>query len=444
MISSEPRCEKGTTVTREFDAAMGDRGEVAATSSSSIPAGERGEIANALGEVFPWPRSHVDPPAAYEWLRDQEPVRRVLLAGDQPGWLVTRYEHVRQILADPRASSDSRLPGFPRFGLPPLPADERSLLRMDPPDHTTFRRLLSRHFAVRRIEALRPRIQQLVDDTIDELLARPERSADLVQSFTLPIPSIVLSWILGVPAGDREFFNKASENMLNRFAGPEDLERSIEARQEIRDYITNLVEERSALADQPDDILGTLIDAERADVIARSDVINHGISLIVAGHESTANMGALGTLVLLEHPEQLAELRADPGLLPGAIEELLRYLTVVHLSVTRVASEDLELAGNVIPAGEAIIPLTLSANRDASKYDNPDQFDVRRAARDHLAFGFGIHQCVGQPLARVELQVIYGTLIRRIPTLRLAKPADDIAFKAFAPINGVFELLVEW
>ena len=119
-------------------------------------------------------------------------------------------------------------------------------------------------------------------------------------------------------------------------------------------------------------------------------------------------------------------------------------MTGVHLSVTRVASEDLELAGNVIPAGEAIIPLTLSANRDASKYDNPDQFDVRRAARDHLAFGFGIHQCVGQPLARVELQVIYGTLIRRIPTLRLAKPADDIAFKAFAPINGVFELLVEW
>ena len=402
------------------------------------------EVPIDLDEPFPWPRPPIDPPDAYAWLRREEPVRRVTLRGNQPGWLITRYDDVRQVLADARVSSDSRYPGFPRLGLPPLPHDERSLLRMDPPEHTVFRRLLSRHFQVRRIESLRPRIQQLVDETIDGMLSRPERAADLVEAFALPVPSIVLSWILGVPAEGRTFFNKASEEMLNRFGDQDGLERSIRARAAIREYITALVDERSSQRDQPDDILGSLITAAHEGSITRSDVINSGISLIVAGHESTANMAALGTLVLLQHPDQLAALRSDPGLLPGAIEELLRYLTVVHLSVARVAKEDVEVGGQVIPAGEAIIPLNFAANRDDLHYTEAERLDIHRAPRDHLAFGFGMHQCVGQPLARVELQVIYGTLIRRIPTLRLEAPMKEESFKSFAPINGVFQLPVTW
>ncbi|WP_037578045.1 cytochrome P450 [Phaeacidiphilus oryzae] len=402
--------------------------------------------AQDLDAPFPWPRPPIDPPAVYSWLRAEEPVRRVTLTGGRPGWLVTRYDDVRAVLADPRASSDGSLPGYPWLDLPPIPPEQLSFLRTDPPQHTVFRRLLRKNFLIRRAEALRPRIQALVDETLDAMLARTDRPVDLVDAFALPIPSTVLAWIMGVPSEDRPFFNRASEELLG--GGDPDrpgaAEAASAARRRLHDYLGELVAAKGRLADPGDDILGQLVAAVRAGTIPEEAVLNAGITLLVAGHETTANMTSLGVLTLLQHPEQRAELAARPELVPGAVEELLRYLGIVHLIIVRVAKEDIEIGGTTIPAGEAIIPLNLSGNRDGDHYPDPDRFDIHRAARDHLAFGFGVHQCLGAPLARIELQIIFETLLRRVPGLRLAMPESELPFKLHAPINGLFRLPVTW
>jgi cytochrome P450 len=401
-------------------------------------------IPSLLSEAFPWPRGLFDAPAAYGELRKARPVIRVTLRSGKPAWLITRYDDVRSILSDPRVSSDTRNPGYPALGYSP-PPERRSLLNMDPPNHTVLRRLLVKNFLVKRVESLRADIQALVDSKIDTMLATPERRADLVQSFALPVPSTVLSWILGVRQADIPFFNKVSEDIVMRAASraPDAPQRTLDSMAILENYIAELVKERES-QDPGNDILGQLITESRAGTITRQDVINTGVLVLIAGHDTTASMTALGTLTLLQHPDQLAELRAKPELISDAVEELLRYLTIVHLVVRRVAKEDIEIGGEVIPAGEGIIPLNLSANRDDAHYPDAATFDIHRKARDHFAFGYGIHQCVGQPLARVELQVIFETLLRRIPTLRLAIPIGNVPFKSGAPIHGVLELPVTW
>ena len=400
-----------------------------------------------LTTPFPWARPPIDPPELYGWLRQERPVTRVITKAGDPAWLITRYDDVRAILADPRVSADATRPGFPRM-LPGGPEDDslQSFLRMDAPEHTVFRRLLSKNFMVKRVESLRPAIQALVDETIDAMLASQERPVDFVQALALPIPSTVLSWVLGVRAEDRRFFNQTTEDMFNTGDGsdPEQIAKAMGAIGTLIGYVGDLAAEREAADDPGEDILGQLVAASRDGRITRSDVAKAGFLLTVAGHDTTASMTALGTLTLLQHPDQLAELRADPTLVPGAIEELLRYLTIVHLIITRVATEDIEIGGAVIPAGEGIIPLNLSANRDDAHYTDPDRFDIHRGARDHFAFGYGVHQCLGQPLARVELQVIFETLLRRVPTLQLAEPVEQVPFKVWSPINGVFRLPVTW
>ena len=406
-------------------------------------------VETTLAEPFPWPRRTFDPPEAYRWLREERPVTRVITAAGDPAWLVTRYDDVRSVLADPRVSADIDNPGLPflRPGVrKPTKAVGVSFLRMDAPDHTMYRRLLSKNFMVKRVEAMRPAIQDLVDDTIDAMLAGPDRSADLVQALALPVPSTVLSWILGVRVKDREFFNKATEEMFatGDESDPGILERVNKAQASLFAYAAELAAERDAAEDPGDDILGQLVKAAQEGIITLDDVASTGFLLTVAGHDTTASMTALGTLTLLQHPDQLAELRARPELIPDAVEELLRYLTIVHLIVLRVAAEDIEIGGVVIPKGEGIIPLNFSANRDDAHYPDADRFDIHRKARDHFAFGYGMHQCLGQPLARVELHVIFETLLRRIPTLRLAVPVEEVPFKLGSPINGLFRLPVTW
>jgi cytochrome P450 len=398
-----------------------------------------------LTQPFPWPRPPIDPPAQYSWLRENRPVSRVITRAGSPAWLVTRYDDVRAVLSDPRVSADLTKPGFPDV-IAPLPRELGSFLRMDPPDHTVYRRLLSKNFMIKRVEALRPAIQDLVDRTIDAMLASPDRRADFVRAVALPVPSTVLSWVLGVPEQDREFFNLTTERAFDSGDGtdPDKLAGAVQALQALLGYIDGLVSEREAAQDPGEDILGQLVAACRVGTIPRNQVISAGVLLTTAGHDTTASMTALGTLTLLQHPDQLDELRRNPELIPDAIEELLRYLTIVHLVVVRVATEDIEIGGSIIPAGEGIIPLNLSANRDDAHFPDPDRFDIHRKARDHFAFGFGMHQCIGQPLARVELHVIFETLLRRVPTLRLAEPIEQVPFKTWSVINGVFQLPVGW
>jgi cytochrome P450 len=415
-------------------------GETAAVDGET----EQDHIAAETPE-YPMPRAAgrpFDPPPAMRDLQAKTPLTRVRLWDGSTPWLVTRHAAQRTLLADPRISADMTHPHYPHLGPAgkELGNRERSFIGMDDPQHARLRRMLTAAFAIKRMEALRPTIQRIVDNLIDDMLAGPT-PVDLVQAFALPVPSLVICELLGVPYADHEFFQANSGISLNRGSTPGQVRA---AQQRLIDYLDRLLGEK--LAHPGDDLLSQLAGRVMGAELSRREAAAMGRLLLVAGHETTANMIALGTLALLEHPDQLAELRAtdDPHLIARAVEELLRYLTIVHTGRRRVALEDIEIAGQTIRAGEGVILANEIANRDGSAFADRDRLDLQRDARGHVAFGFGVHQCLGQPLARVELRIVYGTLYRRIPTLRLAADLDDIPFKHDGFIYGVYELPVTW
>jgi cytochrome P450 len=296
-------------------------------------------------------------------------------------------------------------------------------------------------FAIKRVEALRPTVQKIVDDLIDDMLAGP-KPVDLMRDFALPVPSLVICALLGVPYEDHDFFQNNSQILINKESSGEE---TVAAQNRLVEYLERLSARK--LQQPRDDLLSALaVERLGAGELTAKDMAVMGMLLLVAGHETTANMIALGTAALLQHPGQLAELREtdDPKLVASAVEELLRYLTITHSGRRRVALEDIEIGGVTIRAGEGIILATDQGNRDGEVFEDPDRLDIHRDARRHVAFGFGVHQCLGQPLARVELQVVYGTLYRRIPTLQLAKPVGDLPFKHDGLVYGVYELPVTW
>ena len=393
---------------------------------------------------YPMPRAArcpFDPPPGLRALQAAGPLTRVRLWDGSTPWLVTRHAQQRALLADPRISSDARHPHFPHQGIARKEVhEERSFIGMDDPDHARLRRMVTPAFTIKRVEALRPAIQTIVDGLIDDLLAGPA-PVDLVSAFALPVPSLVICELLGVPYADHDFFQANSRTLVKSGSTPEQVRT---AHQRLMDYLDALVGER--LAAPADDLLSDIARRVNTGELSRREAAAMARLLLVAGHETTANMIALGTLALLQHPDQLAAVRAagDPQLIAGAVEELLRYLTIVHTGRRRVALEDIEIDGQTIRAGEGVILATQLGNRDEAVFGEPDRLDVRRDARQHVAFGFGVHQCLGQPLARVELQVVYSTLYRRIPTLRLAVDLDQVAFKHDSLVYGVYELPVTW
>jgi cytochrome P450 len=312
---------------------------------------------------------------------------------------------------------------------------------MDDPEHARLRRMVTAWFAVKRVEALRPAVQRIVDGLIDRMLAGP-KPVDLVQAFALPVPSLVICELLGVPYADHDFFRANSAILVNRESS---VEAARDANGELLDYLDGLV--AAKLADAGDDLLSELATAHvEAGELTRRELAGMGVLLLVAGHETTANMIALGTLALLQHPDQLTALRCgdDPELVAGAVEELLRYLTIVHSGLRRVALADIEIGDQTIRAGDGVVIAIDAGNRDEQAFADPDRLDIHRDARQHVAFGFGVHQCLGQPLARVELQVVYGTLYRRIPSLRLAADLEQVPFKHDGSVYGAYELPVTW
>jgi cytochrome P450 len=384
-----------------------------------------------------------DPPPDLGRLQAQAPIARVGLWDGSTPWLVTRYAEQRALLADPRISADTTRPGYPHqsAGFRERRMQTQTFISMDDPEHARLRRMVTAPFAIKRVEALRPAIQAIVDTLIDQMLAGPT-PVDLVQAFALPVPSLVICELLGVPYADHDFFQHNSKILINRDQPPE---ATRQAQAKLIDYLDRQIAEK--LASPADDLLSRLATEQvKTGALTRHDAAAMGVLLLIAGHETTANMIALGTLALLEHPDQLAALRGtdDPQLIAGAVEELLRYLSIVHSGRRRVAVEDLEIAGQLIRAGDGVIFVNEAANRDAEAFVDPDRLDIHRDARRHVAFGFGVHQCLGQPLARVELQVVYGTLYRRIPTLRLAVDLDQVPFKHDGIVYGVYELPVTW
>lgn len=404
------------------------------------------ETASADLPAFPHPRAAGCPFGVSEEMRalpDRGPVSRVRSWGGSTPWVVTSHAEQKALLGDARLSADFSHAGFPS---PVDPAKARaghtdmSFVGMDDPEHARLRRMVSGVFTIKRIEAMRPVVQKMTDDFLTAMLEGP-RPADLVRALALPLPSLVISELLGVPYEDHDFFQTNSKTIVSSTA---EAEARQAAHTHLSDYLDDLVGKK--IAEPRDDLLSKLGERIEAGEITRRDASAMGVLLLLGGHETTANMISLGTLLLLEHPEQLATIRDtdDPKVVADAVEELLRYLSIVHLGRRRTALEDIEIAGETIGAGEGVILLSELANRDAGVFPDPDVLDITRNARPHLAFGAGTHHCVGQPLARMELQVVYRTLFRRIPTLRAAVGMDEVPFKHDAVIYGIHELPVTW
>ncbi|MFD6244560.1 cytochrome P450 [Streptomyces roseolus] len=373
-----------------------------------------------------------DPPAELLDARRHGPISRYTHPGGKPGWLVTGYELVRSVLADPRFSSRKDLMNVVDFELPPAPPGE--FLLMDDPEHSRYRKPLVGRFTVRRMRMLTERIEQITAECLDAMEAAGT-SADLVTAFAKPIPTIVICEILGVPYEDRASFQEQIDAFMGGEVSDEELIAAYTATQE---YLARLVAAKRA--HPTDDVLSELTDGDLTDEELK------GISLILlaAGFDTTANMLSLGTYALLRNPDQLAALRADPSLTDGAVEELLRYLSVAK-TFHRTALEDVELGGQTIEAGTTIVLSYHTANRDPERFADPHALDLSRQATGHLAFSHGIHQCLGQQLARVEMRVAFRALIDRFPALRLAVPAEEVVLRPeSADIFGVKSLPVAW
>ncbi|HEY2639945.1 MAG TPA: cytochrome P450 [Streptosporangiaceae bacterium] len=381
------------------------------------------------------------PGLEFRALLQGRPVARVQLPDGSAGWLVGGYEEVRQVLVDQRFSRALAVaPGRSLQGTEVAAAG--SINGLDPPEHTRLRTLVASAFTARRVEAMRPRVAGIVAELIDAFRGQPQ-PADLVAGFSLPLPVQVICDMLGVPAHDVDQFHAWSDTVLGDWE--RDSDQILPALAELYGYFTRLIEVKRA--EPADDLMTALIAArDEGDRLSEEELTVLGLSLLIGGHETTANQINMSLLTLLDHPAELAKLRADPALIPGAVEEFMRYVRLGGgaMPPARVTTEDVLLGGVTIPAGEAVLPLYATANRDPSVFSNPDQFDVTRAPMNQLAFGAGAHHCLGAQLARLELQEAFRGLLSRLPGLRLAVPASELQFKPGMALHTLRELPVSW
>ncbi len=407
-----------------------------------------GRVDEAAPDVpdYPMTRSPgcpLAPPPQALVLNAAKPLSRVRIWDGSTPWLITGYETIRALFTDSRASVDDRLPGYPHWNegmLATVHKRPRSVFTSDAEEHTRFRRMLSKPFTFKRVEGLRPAVQRIADDHIDAILAGPG-PADLVSTVALPVPSLVISQLLGVPYSDAEFFQEQAHKGMGRYATAEE---SAEGAVALAKYIARLV--RAKMEEPEEDLVSDLAERVKTDELSVREAAQLATGVLIAGHETTANMLSLAIVALLEHPDQLALLREtdDQKTIATAVEELMRYLSIIQTGQRRVAVEDIDIDGEVIRAGEGIILDIPPANWDRRRYADPDQLDLQRHDNPHVGFGYGRHQCVGQQLARMELQIVLHTLLRRIPTLQLAIPVEQLPFKHDALAYGLYELPVTW
>ncbi|GGS21949.1 cytochrome P450 [Streptomyces nojiriensis] len=385
---------------------------------------------------------NADPYPFYAALRTAGPVHRLVLGGERT-WLVVGHEEARQALTHPGLSKDWL--GSELFASTlPVQAVATSMLDTDPPRHTRLRRLVAREFTARRVESLRPRVQQITDGLLDAMAARPDRRADLIASFAVPLPMTVICELLGVPGLDRERFRSWSGEIV---APPDGVGADPRAVAEMTAYLFELVAAKAA--DPGEDLLSALIRTRDEDGgrLSPDELIGMAFLLLVAGHETTVNLIGNGVRALLAHPGQLAELRADPdGLIDGAVEEMLRYDGPVQHATYRFAATDLELGGVTITAGSSVLVALAAADRDPARFaqPGPDVFDIRRTGPGHLAFGHGIHFCLGAPLARMEGRIALRALLERFPDLAGDPEAGPPDWFPGTLMRGVTRLPLRW
>jgi len=376
-----------------------------------------------------------DPPAEFAEIRERDPLVRFIYPDGHHGWLATGHAEVRAILSDRRFSSRFELLHLPFPGgpaeVPPAPLGD--LTGIDPPEHTRLRRPLVGWFTVRRMRLLGDRIARIAADHL-AAMQRAGTRADLVPAYAEPIPALTICELLGVPYADRDSFRSDVRVIMSTTATMEEQGAAMVA---LHEYLLGLVQAKRA--HPTDDILGALTATD----LSNDELAGVGAILLAAGLDTTANMIAMGTFALLVNPDQLAALRADPDLIDSAIEELLRYLSVADIGL-RSALEDVEVAGRLIRAGESVTYSMATANRDPRRFEDPDRLDLHRNAGGHVALGHGLHQCLGQQLARVEMRAAFPTLLSGLPELRLDVASSDVPLRTDTNIYGVHSLPVAW
>ncbi|WP_067571823.1 cytochrome P450 [Nocardia acidivorans] len=374
-------------------------------------------------------------------LQREEPISRIQLPYGGEGWLVTRFEDVRTVLADARFSRAAVVDREDVPRVTPEPARGNSLLNTDAPEHTRLRKLVAKAFTGQRVRALRPHVREIVDGLLDEM-ARGGSPADVIPALALPLPVTVICEMLGIPARDQHRFREFSDIVMSTTAATR--EQIIAARAGLERYLAEQVAERR---ERPrDDLLGALVAArDDGDRLSEAELVSLGVTILIAGHETTANQIANFTFVLLSEPGRWEFLRAHPESVPGAVEELLRYVQLGSGGgFPRIATEDVELSGTRIRAGDAVFVNTQAANRDESVFAAADTLDLTREHNPHMAFGHGFHHCLGAQLARIELQVVLQALPERFPNLRLAVPEAEIPWKRGMLVRGPQALPVSW
>jgi cytochrome P450 len=386
------------------------------------------------------PAFEANPHPVYAQLREESSVHRITMPNGSSAWLVTRYADVRQVLMDPRIVKGGATPDVGTYANGVVPEDvlvmtNTSMISADPPDHTRLRRLVSAAFTARRIERLRPRIQKITDELLDAMAGT--EVLDLIDAFAFPLPIQVICELLGVPAADQASFRKWSNVIVSGTIAGDQLPVAFV---ELRDYMQELIARKRA--EPTDDLLSALIAVDDGGQLSENELISTTILLLIAGHETTVNLIGNSVFLLLSERDRWERLQAEPTLLPSAIEEFLRFESPVETATLRITAEPVEVGGTLIPAGEVVLVGLQAGNRDAARFGQPDQLDMARPDNQHMAFGHGIHYCLGAPLARLEGQVALGSLLNRYPNMRLAVAPEELVWRSGVLIRGLTELPV--
>jgi cytochrome P450 len=394
-------------------------------------------VTQPISYPLPPPPSIYEPPPVLVDFQRNQPVTKVVMADGVEAYLVSRYADVRQILVDRRFSRAAvKDPGGPAKELGEL--ETESLIGMDPPEHTRLRKLVSYAFTPRRVEELRPRIAELVAELLDTMLAGPG-PVDLVEGFSTPLPVAVISELFGIPPEDRHKCKEWSDTMMGDWqVDPEGTAAAVRG-------FSDLIDSRRA--HPGNDLLTALLKVNvDQDRLSDHELLMVSIGVMIGGHETTTTQINLFVLTLLRFPEQLAALQADPSKIPAAVEELSRFIQLGETGVMlpRVTTEPVELGGTQIPAGATVLPAFMVANRDPAMFTEPDGLDLNRPANPHLAFGAGVHHCLGAQLARVELQEALKGLLQRMPNLRLAVAESELRYTQGLVVRRLEELPLWW